>query len=226
MDAVLASDVRIVVFSSSCAVYGIPKASPIEESSPRDPINPYGATKLFFENVLAAYGASHNLRYAALRYFNAAGAHPAGTIGEIHSPETHIIPLALKAALGTGPPLRVFGDDFETPDGTCIRDYIHVSDLATAHVLALEYLAAGRESVSLNLGTGRGTSIKELIRMFTALTGETIPHTFGPRRSGDPPCLYASPRRAHELLGWSAKRDLPDILLSAWMWQKRLEAGL
>jgi UDP-glucose-4-epimerase GalE len=223
MDAVLASPVRTFVFSSTCAVYGVPEVLPIDERSARDPINPYGATKLFFERVLEAYRVTHGLRYVALRYFNAAGAHASGLIGEIHDPETHLIPLALKAALGTAPPLTIFGSDFDTTDGTCIRDYIHVSDLASAHVLAIEHLAGGGESTCMNLGTGRGTSVKEIIDEFYALTRVRIPHQYGPRRIGDPPCLYANPTRAKEVLGWVAKRDLQEILRSAWAWQQKLE---
>jgi len=201
MDAILASDVRKFIFSSSCAVYGSPEVLPIDENSPKNPINPYGATKLFFERVLEAYRTSHGLRYVTLRYFNAAGAHASGLLGEIHNPETHLIPLALKAVLGTAPPLKIFGNDFETPDGTCIRDYIHVSDLGAAHSLALQYLAEGGDSISLNLGTGRGTSVKELIAAFYDLTGLRIPHEFGPRRVGDPPRLYGSAARANDILG-------------------------
>jgi UDP-arabinose 4-epimerase len=160
LDAVLASPVRIFVFSSTCATYGVPRELPITEDCPQQPVNPYGATKLFLEHALAAYAASHGLRYAALRYFNAAGAHAAGDIGELHDPETHLIPLALKAALGTEPPLTIFGRDLDTPDGTCIRDFIHVSDLGAAHVKALEHLARGGDSLRVNLGTGQGTSRK------------------------------------------------------------------
>jgi len=225
MDAVLASKVRKFIFSSTCAVYGVPPSLPIVESSPKEPINPYGATKLFFERVLSAYGHSHGLKYVALRYFNAAGAHEDGTIGEIHDPETHLIPLALKAALGTAPPLTVFGDNLDTPDGTCVRDYIHVSDLGSAHVQALEYLAHGGESISLNLGTGRGTSIRQLIDTFRNLTGLTIPHTYAPPRAGDPPMLYADPAGAKQVLGWVATRNLDQILTSAWKWQEKLEAA-
>lgn len=225
LDAVLASPVRIFVFSSTCAVYGVPEKVPISENAPTRPINPYGATKLFFEQVLEAYQGSHNLSYMALRYFNAAGAHPGGLIGEIHNPETHLIPLALKAAAGTAPRLRVFGSDFDTPDGTCIRDFIHVSDLGAAHVLALEHLARGGDSTILNLGTGRGTSVKEIIQLFHELTGVAIPHEFAPRRPGDPPCLFACPSKAERILGWAASRTLTDILQSAWAWEQRIHAG-
>jgi UDP-glucose-4-epimerase GalE len=225
LDAVLSSQVRIFVFSSTCAVYGVPERLPIHETSVVKPINPYGATKLFFEQVLEAYGVSHNLRYVALRYFNAAGAHPSGLVGEMHNPETHLIPLSLKAVLGGAPPLRVFGNDFDTPDGTCIRDYVHVSDLASAHVLALQYLLDGGQPAILNLGTGRGTSVKEIISSFHELTGLTVPHEFAPRRPGDPPCLYACPTKARRLIGWAAKHTLTDILRSAWEWERQMYAG-
>ena len=225
MDAVLASKVRKFIFSSTCATYGVPAVLPITESSPKEPINPYGATKLFFERVLSAYSGSHGLRYVALRYFNAAGAHANGSIGEVHDPETHLIPLALKAVLRTAPPLKVFGKDLDTPDGTCIRDYIHVSDLGSAHVLALKYLAGGGESISLNLGTGRGTSIQELMDGFRRLTGLDVPHEFAPPRAGDPPSLYANPGKAREVLGWTATRGIDEILTSAWKWQQKLEAA-
>jgi UDP-glucose-4-epimerase GalE len=224
MDAVLASQVRTLVFSSTCAVYGVPQRFPIDETSPKEPINPYGATKLFFERVLEAYRVTHGLRYVTLRYFNAAGAHSGGRIGEIHDPETHLIPLALKAALGTAPPLTIFGDDFDTPDGTCVRDYIHVSDLGAAHVLALQHLENGGDSACFNLGTGRGTSVRELIDGFHQITGIRIPHRFGPRRVGDPPCLYANPASANDTLGWVARRNLEEILSSAWQWQQKLES--
>jgi len=225
MDAVLASKVRKFIFSSTNSIYGIPTSLPITEDSPKDPINPYGATKLFFEHVLSAYSASHGLRYVALRYFNAAGAHPKGLIGEVHDPETHLIPLVLKAVLGVAPPLKVFGHNLPTPDGTCIRDYIHVNDLGAAHVLALGYLANGGESVSLNLGTGRGTSVKEIMDSFQRLTGIAVPHELALPREGDPPALFANASRAKEILGWVAKRDVDEILTSAWKWQQKLEAA-
>jgi UDP-glucose-4-epimerase GalE len=225
MDAVLASKVRRFIFSSSCATYGIPASLPITEESPKEPINPYGATKLFFESVLSAYSVAHGLRYVALRYFNAAGAHSSGLVGEVHAPETHLIPLILKAVLRTAPPLKVFGSDLNTADGTCIRDYIHVSDLASAHVLALDYLASGGKSISINLGTGKGTSIKELIFAFGRLTGLDVPHECAPPRPGDPQSLYADPAKARKILGWGAKRDLDEILISAWKWQQKLEAA-
>ena len=212
MDCVLESDVRLFVFSSSCAVYGVPQSLPIRESSPKEPINPYGATKLFFERVLSAYSVSHGLRFAALRYFNAAGTHPSGTIGEIHNPETHLIPLAIRAALGMTPPLTVFGQDLDTPDGTCVRDFIHVADLASAHVKALEYLARGGLSVQLNLGTGTGTSIKQLIREIEEVSGRTVPHVYAPSRPGDPPSSSPMPKKPRTRLNWQPKYDLNDRL--------------
>lgn len=222
LDAVLASGVRKFIFSSTCAVYGVPSALPIVEESPKDPINPYGATKLFLERALSAYSAAHGLRYVALRYFNAAGAHADGSIGEIHTPETHLIPLALKAVLGSVPPLKVFGRNFDTPDGTCIRDFIHVSDLGEAHALALKYLAGGGDSISLNLGTGRGVSVKKLLELIGQITGREVPHRYDAARAGDPPVLYADAARAKEVLGWEAKRGLEEILASAWRWEQKL----
>jgi len=221
MDAVLASDVRLFIFSSSCATYGVPLHLPIEESSPKNPINPYGATKLFLEQVLSAYRSSHGLQHVCLRYFNAAGAHPSGEIGEYHDPETHLIPLALKAVLGTSPPLKVFGKDLPTQDGTCIRDFVHVSDLGRAHVKALEYLAGGGESIALNLGSGRGTSIGSLLATIQKITGREVPHEFAASRLGDPPALYADPSLAHRVLGWSPEFDLEDVLRSAWAWESQ-----
>lgn len=226
LDAVLASDVRNFVFSSTCATYGVPSKLPISEDSPQAPINPYGATKLFFEHALEAYSVSRGLKYAALRYFNAAGAHPDGTIGEYHDPETHLIPLALKARLGTKPALKVFGENLDTPDGTCIRDFVHVSDLGTAHVKAVEYLAGGGSSLRANLGTGNGTSIKQLLEMIQSVTGEPVPHEFAEARPGDPPILFADPSTAKKVLGWSPRFNLEDIVSTAWKWEQGLPAFL
>jgi len=225
LDAVLASGVRLFIFSSTCATYGIPQTLPITESNPQAPINPYGATKLFFEHALAAYAVSHGLRSVSLRYFNAAGAHASGSIGELHIPETHLIPLALKAALGVGPPLRIFGNNLDTPDGTCIRDYIHVSDLGQAHVLALEYLAKGGQTTYLNLGTGEGTSVASLVAAVEEISGRKVPHSYADPRPGDPPVLYADPTRAGKVLGWRSTRDLREILHSAWNWEQKLQAS-
>ena len=200
--------------------YGVPQHLPIEESSPKEPINPYGATKLFFERkVLSAYRYAHGLRHVCLRYFNAAGAHPSGEIGEYHDPETHLIPLALKAVLGTAPALKVFGKDLPTPDGTCIRDFVHVSDLGKAHVKALEYLASGGEVIALNLGTGRGTSIGSLLAAVEKITGREVPHEFAASRRGDPPALYADPRLACRVLDWVPEFDLESTLRTAWEWE-------
>lgn len=223
LDAVLASTVRLFIFSSTCAVYGIPAQLPIREDTPKEPINLYGSTKLFFERVLHAYSISHGLRYVALRYFNAAGAHPDGSIGEIHDPETHLIPLALKAVLGVAPPLRLFGNNFDTQDGTCIRDFIHVADLAAAHVRALEYLHSGGESISLNLGTGRGISVAEVLGAITRITGSKVPHILTNPRPGDPPALYADSSKSRDVLGWQARREFDEIVDSAWSWERTLQ---
>lgn len=219
LDAVLDSKVRFFIFSSSCATYGIPAALPILESFPKEPINPYGETKLFLERVLNAYSYSHGLRYVALRYFNAAGAHPDGSIGEYHDPETHLIPLAFRASLATAPPLKVFGKDLPTADGTCIRDFIHVCDLGKAHVKALEYLDAGGSPMSLNLATGKGTSIAELLATIREVTGKTVPHEFVASRPGDPPSLYADPALAMRTLDWKPQYGLDEILRTAWNWE-------
>ncbi|SFS11438.1 UDP-glucose 4-epimerase/UDP-arabinose 4-epimerase [Granulicella pectinivorans] len=226
MDSVLESSVRQFVFSSTCATYGIPDKLPITETSHQKPINPYGVTKLFFEDVLSAYSVAHGLRYVALRYFNAAGAHPNGEIGEIHHPETHLIPLTLKAALGTAPPLTVFGKDLDTPDGTCIRDFIHVSDLATAHTAAVAYLENGGASTAINLGTGKGTSIAELLAIVEEVSGKPVPHVYAAPRAGDPPALYSDPSKAKEVLGWKSKYDIRDIIETAYQWELKLPSFL
>ncbi len=219
LDAILASHVRFFVLSSTCAVYGTPHQLPIAEFFPREPINPYGVTKLFLEHALSAYRDSHGLRSVCLRYFNAAGAHIAGGIGEFHDPEPHLIPLAIRATLGIGPPLVIFGNDLPTDDGTCVRDYIHVSDLGLAHVKALDYLAGGGQSISLNLGTGKGTSIGDLISALKNVTGLDVPHQFGRRRQGDPPVLFADGTMAARILQWTPQFDLESILRTAWIWE-------
>lgn len=214
------SGVKNFVFSSTCAVYGIPVKVPIGEDTPREPINPYGATKLLFEHALEAYSKAYGLRFAALRYFNAAGADDSGEIGEAHDPETHLIPLALEAARGTCQ-LEVFGRDYPTPDGTCIRDYIHVNDLAEAHALAIEYLAGGGGSVALNLGTGHGHSVMEVLAAVEMTTGHRPDRRYGPRRPGDPPVLVADPARAAQVLGWKARRSLNEVVETAWRWMQK-----
>lgn len=211
--------VEHIVFSSSCATYGVPAKLPIAETTPQAPINPYGRTKLICEWMLADAGAATPLRHVALRYFNAAGADPQGQIGERHAPETHLIPLALMAASGQAGPLSVFGTDYPTPDGTCIRDYIHVTDLARAHVLALGYLAAGGASVALNLGTGRGASVREVVQAVERVTGRAVPLIACPRRAGDPAELTADPRRAAAVLGFTAEfADLDTLVAHAAPW--------
>ncbi|HHV68506.1 UDP-glucose 4-epimerase GalE [Brucella intermedia] len=207
---------RPVIFSSSCATYGIPDALPIREGEMQRPINPYGRTKLIAEHMLADYSAAYGLPYAALRYFNACGADLDGELGERHDPETHLIPRAMLAAAGKADCLEVYGDDYETPDGTCIRDYIHVVDLARAHVLAVEHLLNGGGNLVLNLGTGRGTSIREIVDAIDRLTGRKVPIEMRPRRAGDPPVLYADPSEAAEKLGFrTLHSDLDTIIRTA-----------
>ncbi len=226
LNTCLSCGVKTLVFSSSCAVYGAPTELPITESAARAPVNPYGASKLFFEHALEAYDRAYGLQYASLRYFNAAGADDSGEIGEIHAPETHLLPLALEAALGLRESIPVYGNDYPTPDGTCIRDYVHVSDLAEAHVLALGHLLAERGSLTVNLGTGKGHSVQEVIRAVEALTDSEMPIRWEPRRIGDPPVLVADPSRAQTILGWKAQRSLEDMVLSAWKWLQRQNGGL
>lgn len=220
LNTCLDAGIKRFVFSSTCAVYGVPMKVPIAEDHPRNPINPYGISKMFFERALEAYGRAYGLRYAILRYFNAAGADESGEIGELHEPETHLIPLALGAAAGTGPALQVFGTDYPTPDGTCIRDYIHVNDLAEAHVQALKRIGSKEESLAVNLGSGEGYSVKEILAAVERVTGRAVPYRTGPRRAGDPPALVADASRAKELLGWKATRGLDQIVRTAWKWQQ------
>jgi len=227
LNAALEAGVKKIIFSSTCAVYGEVSKVPIEENTPRQPVNPYGVSKLFFEQALEAYDRAYGFRFASLRYFNAAGADESGEIGELHDPETHLIPVALRAAAGLGPELHVFGSDYPTPDGTCIRDYIHVNDLASAHVKALEHLAAGKESVALNIGTGSGYSVQQVISEIEEVTGKRVPLKMGPRRPGDPPALVANPAKAQALLQWKATRGLREVVETAWNWMERLrEAGV
>ena len=216
LDSAVAAGVDSFVFSSSAAVYGEPELVPIPESAPTRPVNPYGASKLGFEYMLEAYAGAHGLRWAALRYFNAAGAHPDGHLVEGHDPETHLIPLALDAGLGRRGPLTIVGDDYPTPDGTCLRDYIHVCDLIDGHLAALEELGRGRCLGPINLGTGQGYSVREVIDAASAALGAPVPHSMGARRAGDPASLVAQPGRAVELLGWAPKRSaLATILADA-----------
>jgi UDP-glucose-4-epimerase GalE len=221
LNATIDAGIRVLVFSSSCAVYGVPSKMPIGEDVPRQPINPYGISKLFFENALEAYERAYALRSVRLRYFNAAGADESGEIGELHDPETHLIPLALAAAAGMVPGLQIFGTDYSTTDGTCVRDYVHVSDLADAHVLALQHLMNGGEPLALNLGTGEGHSIHQVLAAVEEVTGKAVPWRAGPRRYGDPAVLIADPSRAQELLQWKALRPLHDIVCTAWRWMQQ-----
>ena len=210
---------KVFVFSSTCATYGVPDVVPITESNSQRPINPYGRSKLMLEWVLADCGRAWGLRSACLRYFNASGSAEDGIIGEDHDPETHLIPRVLMAVTGEIEYLEVFGTDYDTPDGTCIRDYIHVEDLADAHALALDHLAEGGESIQCNLGTGVGVSVKQIIEAVEEITGRTVPVRYGPRREGDPGRLVAEPSLAKSLLGWEARRkDVREMVRPAWKW--------
>jgi len=221
LNTCLSCGIKKFVFSSSCAVYGAPEEQPITEATSRQPVNPYGVSKLFFEHALEAYDNAYGLRYASLRYFNAAGADASGETGELHTPETHLVPIAMEAALGLRESVPVFGSDYPTPDGTCIRDYVHVSDLADAHVLALRYLVAGGESVPLNLGSGRGHSVREVLHRVELVSDSEIALRWEARRPGDPATLVADPSRAEQVLGWTAQRSLEEIVKSAWQWAQQ-----
>jgi len=222
LGAMLDAGVMNFIFSSSAAVYGVPRAIPIPEDHPLEPYNPYGRTKAVVERVLADYDRAYGLRSISLRYFNAAGADPDGGLGEAHDPETHLIPNLIRVLLGRKESLDVFGTDFPTPDGTAVRDYIHVADLATAHVLALEKLLAGHSSEAVNLGTSRGYSVREVIAKAEALTGRRAALRERPRREGDVPVLLASRTKAERLLGWTPRlSDLETILRTAWDWHGR-----
>ncbi len=215
-------EVTKVVFSSTCATYGIPSSLPISETHPQNPVNPYGAGKLMVERMLEDFDRSHSIKSVCLRYFNAAGADPDGELGEDHNPETHLIPLVLHTALGRTASVLIHGDDYPTPDGTCIRDYIHVADLARAHVLALKHLEDGKSSDRINLGTGRGASVKEVIDIARRVTSRRIDVVIGPRRAGDPPQLVADATRAADVLGWTAHyTDLESVISHAWRWHRR-----
>jgi UDP-glucose 4-epimerase len=221
-ETALEAKVKHFVLSSTAAVYGDPIRTPIDEEHPTAPVNPYGETKLALERMLSDYARAYGVKYAALRYFNASGADVAAGIGERHEPETHLIPLVLEAALGKRPHVSVFGDDYPTPDGTCVRDYIHVLDLAEAHLAALDYLTRGGESGAFNLGTGHGHSVREVIDAAARVTKREIPVVKGPRRAGDPPVLVASAEKAARVLGWTAKRtSLDAIVRDAWEWHSR-----
>jgi UDP-glucose 4-epimerase len=222
LEAMLAAQVKQLVFSSTCATYGVPKTVPIPEDHPQFPINPYGATKLMVERILADFAAAYDFRSVYFRYFNAAGADPGGRLGEDHNPETHLIPLVLQTALGKRESISVFGTDYPTPDGTCIRDYIHVTDLANAHVLGLNYLIQGGSTEVFNLGNGSGFSVKQVIEAARQVTGKAIKVVECDRRAGDPPALVGSSTKARTILGWQPQySDLTQILTHAWNWHQK-----
>jgi UDP-glucose-4-epimerase GalE len=218
LKAMCSNNIEHIVFSSSCAVYGNPQQIPIPEGHPTLPVNAYGQTKLTVENMLFDFARARNFHYISLRYFNAAGADPDAKIGEYHNPETHLVPLVIKAAMGETR-LEVFGTDYDTPDGTAIRDYIHVDDIADAHILALDTILNGGKNAVLNLGTGTGTSVREIISTMEAIIGRKIPVTDTPRREGDPPVLVAGPSRLLEIMGWKpVYTDIRKIMETAWKW--------
>lgn len=222
LEAMVAASIKQFVFSSTCATYGVPTAVPIPENHPQNPINPYGATKLMIERVLTDFDKAYDFRSVCFRYFNAAGADPEGRLGEDHNPETHLIPLVLQTALGKRDSVSIFGTDYPTPDGTCIRDYIHVTDLAQAHVLGLEYLLEGKGSTVFNLGNGNGFSVKEVIETAETITGRSIKAVECERRPGDPPALVGSSDRARSILGWNPQyADISTIISHAWNWHQQ-----
>lgn len=224
--AMEAHGVRKIVFSSTAATYGEPETLPIEESAPTHPENPYGETKLAMENMFRWCDRAFGLKFVSLRYFNACGAHPEGLIGEDHKPESHLIPIILQVPLGQREHIGIFGDDYPTEDGTCVRDYIHVMDLANAHWLALQYLRAGHPSDIFNLGNGTGFSVKQVIELARGVTGHPIPAVVSPRRAGDPAVLIASSQKAKSTLGWQPRYDdLGTIIQTAWNWHKRHPDG-
>jgi len=222
LDAMRAADVNTIVFSSTCASYGDPVRVPIDETHPQAPVNPYGESKLMVEKMLRWYGDAYGLRWMALRYFNAAGADPDREIGEDHDPESHLVPLVIDAARGTRPPVKIFGTDYPTPDGTAVRDYVHVMDLADAHLRALDCLGRGTPSRAINLGTGRGHSVREVVDTVARVSGRMVPAVESPRRPGDPPELVAAPAVARDVLGWSCQyANLETIVRHAWAWHER-----
>jgi len=226
LESLIDMGVGYVVFSSTCSTYGIPRKVPISESHFQDPINPYGESKRMVERLLHWYGTAYGLRWMALRYFNAAGADPDGEIGEEHDPETHLIPIAIEAALGERPSVEVYGTDYPTPDGTAVRDYIHVTDLAEAHVLALRYLMAEEDSIALNLGSGRGHSVREVMAAVELVIGRPVPVREAARRLGDPPALVANATKAGRILGWKPRHSsLERIVETAWRWRQTRAAA-
>lgn len=222
IEAMIRHGVKRIVFSSTCATYGVPDKLPITEETPQNPINPYGASKLMVERILKDFAVAQGLDWTALRYFNAAGADPDGEIGEDHDPETHLIPLVLAAASGRGPEVTILGNDYPSADGTCLRDYVHVSDLAGAHVLALNRLLAGTGSEVFNLGNERGISVRAVIESAERITGLKVPVTVGRRRPGDPAALVSNATKARDVLGWEPKlTELDEIIRTAWVWEQK-----
>ena len=225
LEAALATGVREVVFSSSCSVNGTPEKLPVDEASPIAPESVYAESKAMVERILSWYGVTHQLRAVSLRYFNAAGATADATIGEDWSRAQNLVPLVMKATLGKRPPVEIFGTDYPTPDGTCIRDYVHVDDLADAHIRSLNYLRDGGAGTTLDIGTGTGTSVFEIIRATERISGRQVPHVVSARRAGDPVAIYADPTKARTTLGWTATRTLDDIIESAWRWHSTHPEG-
>ncbi len=222
LDAMVAYEVKIFIFSSTAAIFGEPHYVPIDEQHPKQPINPYGLSKWMIEQILGDYDCAYGLKSICLRYFNAAGADPDGELGERHNPETHLIPLVLQAASGRRDAITVYGQDYDTPDGTCIRDYIHITDLCQAHLLALEQLLNGADSAAYNLGNGSGFSVKQVIEIAKEVTDKTIPVIMGERRDGDPAKLVADSKQAQSVLGWQPQyADLATIIAHAWQWEQQ-----
>jgi UDP-glucose 4-epimerase len=222
LEAMVAAGVKNFVFSSTCATYGLPQTIPLTEDHPQNPINPYGWTKLMVEQIIKDFDQAYGLKSVIFRYFNASGASPDGQLGEDHNPETHLIPLVLQTALGLREAISIFGTDYDTPDGTCVRDYIHVMDLAQAHILGLEYLLNGGESESFNLGNGNGFSVKEVIETAKQVTKKEIKVKISDRRAGDPPYLVGSSEKARKILGWQPQySDLKDTIAHAWQWHQK-----
>jgi UDP-arabinose 4-epimerase len=222
LDAMARAGVRSIVFSSSCAIYGKPDIIPISEHTVPNPINPYGFSKLVCERMMEDFGRAHGMKSARLRYFNAAGADPAAEIGEDHDPEAHLIPLVLDAASGRRPDVTVFGTDYPTPDGTAVRDYVHVEDLARAHVMALQHLLDNGDTIAVNLGTGHGASVRQVVDTARSITGREIVSRDAPRRAGDPPVLVANAKKASEVLSWTPQySDLAAIIADAWRWHNK-----
>ncbi len=227
LSAMVSHNVQHMIFSSSCALYGVPHYVPIDENHPQAPISPYGRTKHIFEEILVDYQKRYGIKVVSFRYFNASGADPDGEIGELHNPETHIIPIVLDVALGRREKVYIFGTDYHTTDGTCIRDYIHVDDIAKAHIIGLDYLLAGGKSMPFNLGNGKGYSVKEVIKGVERVTGKKINWEPTDRRAGDPAILIANDSLARKVLGWEPMyKDLDEIIETAWNWHKKIEGLL